>query len=164
MFEFPEGCELPVQLEITEAMELAEQQNEVTHKLEMSEKWYQKALNEGSTDMAEFLQKEINELKASQISFEGKLSAHQGAKPEDTTEDGDGAHQGRQISFGSSKMKDADERVAKWAKDEAFHARQVERQAAAGLDTSKSMSDLKSATKQRQGAERNREWIKAHQG
>jgi len=164
MFELMEDFEPAEQFEMTEAMELAEQQQEIAHKLELNQKWYQKALSEGSTDMAGFLQKEIDELKAAQISFEGKLGAHQGVKPEDTTEDGDGSHQGKHISFGSSKIEDADKKIEKWAKDEAFHAKQVERQAAAGLDTSKSMSDLKSATKQRQEAERNREWIKAHQG
>lgn len=164
MFEMMEDFEMLEQVEMTEAMELSEQQEEIARKLEMNQKWYDKAISEGSTEMAEFLQKEMDELKASQIFFEGKLGAHQGVKPEDTTEDGDGSHQGKHISFGSSKIEDADKKIEKWAKDEAFHAKQVERQAAAGLDTSKSMSDLKSATKQRQEAERNREWIKAHQG
>lgn len=163
MSELMEDFEPVEQFEMTEAMELAEQQKEIAHKLELNQKWYQKALDEGSTDMAEFLQNEIDELKAAQISFEGKLGTHQGVMSEDISEEAD-YHQGKQISFGSSKLEDADRRVAKWAKDEAFHAEQVKRQAAAGLDTSKSMSDLKSATKQRQEAEKNRDWLKAHQG
>ena len=163
MFELSENYEPAETLETTEAMELAEQQKEIEHKLEMNQKWYQKALNEGSTEMAEFLQKEMDELKNAKISFEGRFGAHQGKTPEETSEDDD-YHQGKRISFGSSKLEDADKMVEKWAKDEAFHAKQVERQAAAGLDTSKSMSDLKSATKQRQEAERNRDWLKAHQG
>lgn len=163
MFEMIEAVELEEQLEAKEAMELAEQEKEIGHRLEMSQKWYQKALNEGSAEMAEYFQKEIDDLKATQISFEGKLGTHQGMMPEDASDESD-YHQGKQISFGSSKLEDAEKRVAKWARDEAFHAKQVEADIKNGRDSYNSMSDMKSAAKQRENAQRELDWIKAHQG
>lgn len=197
MFEMIEDFEPLEQFEMTEAMELVEQQKEIAHKLELNQKWHEKALSEGSLEMAEFLQKEMDELKASQISLEGKLDAHQGVTSEETTDDDD-YHQGMmldetgqeadclwresyeddsgtiiettggqarssEISFGSSDIKTLEARADKWLKDVEFHEGQIETNTKLERDTSKNMSDLKSAKRQYEMAVKELEWARKHQ-
>ena len=190
MVELLGGMEMLEQLEMTEEMEFAEQQKELAHKIEMNQKWYQKALNEGSADMADYFQKEIDTLKAEKnsvdekmgtyqgvkteetseegdyhqgerISFEGKLSAHQGMAPEETSDEGD-YHQGKQISFGKS-IKDCEKTVRHWDSELEARTKRYTSDIKNGRDVTDNKLDMESAQRQLKSALRDLEWAKKHQ-
>ena len=161
MSELMEVFESAEQLEMTEAMESVEQQEEIVRKLELNQGWYEKALNEGSAEMAEFLRKEIDELKAAQISFEGKLGAHQGLMPEETSEEDD-YHQGQQISFGKS-IESCEAEVSRWSSILKARTGYFESDIKNGRDFTTTKNNMESAQKQYEKALRELKWAKDHQ-
>lgn len=117
-----------------------------------------------------------------QLSFEGTLKAHQGMASEETSEETDclwretyeddsgtiiettgGQARSGEISFGSSDLKTLEARADKWLKDVEFHEGQIETNTKLERDTSKNMSDLKSAKRQYEMAVKELEWARKHQ-
>lgn len=120
---------------------------EINRQMEELQINYNEALAGGYTDMAEVYQEKMKEL----------------AEKTETEEDDD-YHQGKsELSFGSSDIKTLEARADKWLKDVEFHEVQIETNTKLERDTSKNMSDLKSAKRQYEMAVKDLEWARKHQ-
>lgn len=178
------------QLEVVEQMEETMELRGIAQEIECLQSDYNEAIAGGFEDVAKSYQEKIKELKEklerkdpppqqagghqagrletlpevdAEVS-EKELGTYQGY--EDSTEEDElGAHQGsasREISFGSSDVERAAKRMAEWNSEAIARGKRVEEDAKFNRDTTKSMSDLKSAQKQYAQAEREWKWAKEH--
>lgn len=116
-----------------------------------------------------------------ETTHQGRLGEHQGKTLEEISEEADylkgklyvdssgtiiettgGEARSGEISFGSSDIKTLETRADKWLNDVEFHEGQLETSVKQGKDTSKNMSDLKSAKRQYELAVKELEWARKH--